>query len=72
MEYLIFSYVQGFWSSQNSMFMQARAPVLKNLAGDSDTHLKALMAECGRTPSEDFGIIVRDYFYNLPAVSKEN
>jgi hypothetical protein len=66
--YLIISYAQGFWTGQNAMFMQARAPLVKNLAGDSEAHLKKLMAECGRRPSEDFGIIIRDYFYDLPGV----
>ena len=69
MSYLIMSYVQGFWTGQNSMFMQARAPIVKNLAGDDEKQLKALMAECRRRPSEHFGIIIRDYFFELPGVS---
>ena len=65
---LLITYAQGFWTGQNAMFMQARAPTVKNLAGGSEAHLKNLMAECGRRPSEDFGIIIRDYFYKLPGL----
>lgn len=63
----LISYVQGFWSAHNAMFMQARTP-LKNLAGDGSQHLQKLMAECERKPRQDFGIIIRDYFYELPSL----
>jgi len=66
MGYLIISWAEGFWSSQNAMMLQAGTPMLRNLAGDSDARIKALMAECSRRPSEDFGLIVRDYFFELP------
>jgi hypothetical protein len=66
MGYLIISWAEGFWSSQNAMMLQAGTPMLKNLSGDSDARIKALMAECSRRPSEDFGLIVRDYFFELP------
>jgi hypothetical protein len=66
MGYLIISWAEGFWSSQNAMMLQAGTPMLRNLAGDSDARIKALMAECSRRPSVDFGLIVRDYFFELP------
>jgi hypothetical protein len=68
MSYLILTWAHGFWSSQNAMFLQARVPMLKNLAGDDDTQVKALMAACERKPSQDFGLIVRDYYYELPSM----
>jgi hypothetical protein len=49
------------------MMLQAGTPMLKNLAADSEAQIKALMAECGRRPSEDFGLIVRDHFVKLPS-----
>jgi hypothetical protein len=66
MGYLIITWAEGFWSSQNAMMLMAGTPMLKNLAGDSDTRIKALMDECSRRPSEDFGLIVRDHFAKLP------
>jgi hypothetical protein len=66
---LIISYAQGFWSGQNSVLMQAGAPVLKNLAGDGETHVKALMADCADRPSDHFGLVIRDYFFKLPKAS---
>lgn len=63
----LITYVQGFWTGLNSTFMQAGAP-LKNLAGDNMAHLDNLLAECGRRPSTEFGIVARDYFYKLPSV----
>ncbi len=68
MGYLILTYAQGFWSSQNAMFLIAGTPMLRNLAGDADAQLKGLMAECERRPSQDFGIIVRDHFHTLPSM----
>jgi hypothetical protein len=65
---LLIYYAQGFWSSQNAMFLQAGTPMLKNLGGDSRAQLEGLMAECERKPSQDFGIIVRDYFHTLPSM----
>ena len=67
---LLFSYVEGFWSGQNSMLMQAAPSVVKNLAGDKQQILKALMVECERRPTEDFGIVVRDRFFQLPTIGK--
>jgi hypothetical protein len=66
--YLALTWAQGFWSSQNAMMLQAGVPMVKNLAIDSDVTLKALMDKCGREPSRDFGIIVRDHFFDLPAI----
>jgi hypothetical protein len=66
MSYLILTWAQGFWSSQNAMFLQAGAPLLRNLAGDDEAHIKGLMTACDGKPSVDFGIIVRDYFFELP------
>ena len=60
---------QGFWSGQNSVLMQAGAPVLKNLGGDGETHVKALMADCADRPSDHFGLVIRDYFFKLPKAS---
>jgi hypothetical protein len=64
--YLILTWAHGFWSSQNATFLQARVPFLKNLAGDNDSQVKALMAACERRPSQDFGLVVRDHFFELP------
>jgi hypothetical protein len=72
MGYLIISWAEGFWSSQNAMLLQAGTPMLKNLAGDSDARIKALMAECGGRPSEDFGLVVRDHFAKLPTFPNPN
>jgi hypothetical protein len=66
MGYLIMTWAQGFWSSQNAMFLQAGAPMMRNLAGDDEPRLKAMMEQCSRRPTEDFGLIVRDYFSELP------
>lgn len=72
MGYLIVTWAEGFWSSQNAMMLQAGVPMLKNLAGDSDARIKALMDECGRQPSQDFGLVVRDYFFKLPPMRNPN
>lgn len=69
MGYLILTWAHGFWSSQNAMFLQAGTPMLRNLAGDEDSLIKALMDKCGRRPAEDFGLIVRDHFLELPSFS---
>jgi hypothetical protein len=66
MRYLIMTWAQGFWSSQNAMLLQAGAPLLRNLAGGDEAHIKGLMTACDGKPSVDFGIIVRDYFFELP------
>lgn len=66
MSALILTWAHGFWSSQNAMFLQARVPFLKNLAGDDDAQVKALMTACERKPSQDFGLVVRDHFLELP------
>jgi hypothetical protein len=66
MGYLIITWAQGFWSSQNAMFLMAGAPMMKNLAGDDETRIKAMMDLCRRRLSDDFGLVVRDYFNELP------
>src|SRR6187549_3820996 len=68
MTYLILTWAHGFWSSQNATFLQARVPFLKNLAGDDDAQVKALMAACERRPTQDFGLVVRDHFLELPSM----
>ena len=66
MGYLMLTWAQGFWSSQNAMFLQAGTPMMKNLAGNDEARLKAMMDLCSSRPADDFGLIVRDYFFELP------
>lgn len=52
--------------------VMAGAPTLRNLAGDDEPRIKAMMDACAKTPTRDFGLIARDYFAELPTFPNPN